>query len=88
MNLILWLATGALVGLLASMRMSTVCRQRLMVDAVMATVGALLGGLVIAESGRWLSAESQWSAWAAAALGSIVLLTLVHLRERRSRGPE
>jgi uncharacterized membrane protein YeaQ/YmgE (transglycosylase-associated protein family) len=88
MNLLMWLETGALVAWLASFRMDTLCRQRLMVDVAVAMIGALLGGLLSAASSEWLSVEIQPLGLAAAAGGSVVLLSLVHLRERRSRQPD
>jgi uncharacterized membrane protein YeaQ/YmgE (transglycosylase-associated protein family) len=88
MNLLMWMATGALVDWLASFRTAMLCRQRLMIDVAMAMIGAVVGGLLAAGSGEWLSLEMQARGLVAAAAGSVVLLVLVHLRDRRNQRPD
>ena len=87
MNFILWCVTGAVIALLASFRATTLCRQRLLIDVAFGGLGAVLGGMLAAPHGRWLSFDTHWESLAAAIIGAVTLLSIAHLRALRNQQP-
>ena len=87
MNLLLWCATGALIAVVASFRMTTLCRQRLLVEVGFSSVGAVVGGLLAAPSGHWLSFDTHWQALAAAIVGAVTMLGVANFRAMREQLP-
>ncbi|MDN3921534.1 hypothetical protein [Roseateles violae] len=85
MNLVLWASTGALIGLLANWRETSLALRHLLTDAVFGGVGALCGGMLALPAERWFAAETSWSGLLAAAVGAMLMLALAHLRARRDR---
>lgn len=84
MNMVLWLALGALLAVGASFQSLTLRRQRLLIDASFGATGALLAGMASVPAAQWLSFETDWHGLVAAAFGAIAMLLIAHLRAGRA----
>ncbi|MCE4555938.1 hypothetical protein [Pelomonas cellulosilytica] len=80
MNVIFWLFTGMLVAWLGSLGRDTMGRQRLLLDAIFAGVGAMLGGGLALSSEDWLGEQMHWAGIAGVAVGATLLLLIGNLR--------
>jgi uncharacterized membrane protein YeaQ/YmgE (transglycosylase-associated protein family) len=87
MNMVLWLATGALLALAASFPAAALRRERLLVDVAAAGIGAWVGGAALVPATHWLSFETDWTGIAAAAGGAAVMLLATGLLARRHQHP-
>jgi uncharacterized membrane protein YeaQ/YmgE (transglycosylase-associated protein family) len=83
MNMVLWLAAGALLALAASLQSLTLRRQRLLIDVTFGAVGALLGGAAAVPAAGWLSFDTDWRGLGAAVAGAAAMLFIARLRAHR-----
>jgi uncharacterized membrane protein YeaQ/YmgE (transglycosylase-associated protein family) len=72
-----WLAIGLVAGVLAKLLMPGRDPGGFIVTILIGIAGALLGGFVLSAAG--IGFESDWSAYAAAVIGAVVLLLLYRL---------
>ena len=87
MNLIVWLVVGGLVGWVASMLMRTDAQQGLVLNIVVGSVGAFLGGLLLAPmlgTGTINSNDFSLPSLGVSLLGAVILLAIVNLFRRGS----
>lgn len=85
-NIILWLAFGALIGWLASIVMRTNARQGALLNIVVGIVGALIGGFLFGlfggPGGTINQANFSIGSLIVSFIGAIVLLGIVNLFTR------
>ncbi|MGL4650349.1 MAG: GlsB/YeaQ/YmgE family stress response membrane protein [Caldilineaceae bacterium] len=74
---IVWLATGAVIGWLASLIMGSSGSQGLIMDIVVGIVGALLGGWVFGLFG--LADGGWWWSLITAIIGAVALIAILRL---------
>lgn len=87
MNMVLWLATCALLALVVSFRAPALRRERLLVDAAAAGLGAWFAGAAAVPVTHWLSFETDWTGLAVAAGGAAVMLGATGLLARLHQHP-
>ena len=84
MNLVLWLAIGALIGWLGSLVLDADPEQGVFMNVVAGIVGALLGGWLVGPLVGAASAEGFSPAGLLVALiGAVLLLVVFNLVRRR-----
>jgi uncharacterized membrane protein YeaQ/YmgE (transglycosylase-associated protein family) len=87
MNFIIWLVIGGLVGWLASVVMKTDAQQGVILNIVVGTIGALLGGWLLAPlfgTGTINQGDFSLSGLLVSFLGAVILLAIVNLVRRGS----
>ena len=87
MNFIIWLVVGGLIGWVASTLMKTAAQQGLILNVVVGTVGAMLGGWFLAPmfgTGTINSNDFSLARLGVSLLGAIALLAIMNLLRRGS----
>jgi uncharacterized membrane protein YeaQ/YmgE (transglycosylase-associated protein family) len=82
MNILVWLLVGGLLGWIASLIMGTNDRQGIILNVVVGTVGALLGGWLLGGlfgSSTINQGNFSISGLGVSLLGAIILLALARL---------
>ena len=87
MGWLTWLVVGAVAGWLASLVMKTNRQQGLLMDIVVGSVGAIIGGFLFNQFGSaGITGFNIWSVFVAV-VGAVVLLALVRLLSRQGLLP-
>jgi uncharacterized membrane protein YeaQ/YmgE (transglycosylase-associated protein family) len=74
MDIILWIALGAIAGWLSSVLMKTDAEQGLMLDIVLGIVGAVVGGFVMNMFGQPGVTGFNFYSLAVAVIGAVAVI--------------
>jgi uncharacterized membrane protein YeaQ/YmgE (transglycosylase-associated protein family) len=79
-----WIIFGALAGWVANMLMGANTRQGCVMNIIVGVLGAFLGGLLVEVfTGHGVSFGWNWSSFAVAVIGAVVLLAITGWGQRR-----
>ena len=82
MGIILWIIFGALVGWVASLVMKTDAEQGAVLNSVVGTVGAVIGGWIMSALGEGGVGGFNLYSFLVALLGAVVLIAIVKALRR------